>query len=64
MRWKGISRNHTRPAYILTFTSKAVWGILARSYCLHVKHWVRTGQVSAGSVREGKEAGDGIAAVV
>ena len=59
-----MTRNHTIPAYILTFISKAVWGILARSYCLHVKNWVRIGQVSVGSVREGKEAGDGIAAVV
>lgn len=64
MRWKEISRNHRRHAYILTFISKAVWGIIARSYCLHVKNRVRKGQVSMGSVREGREAGDGVEAVV
>ena len=36
----------------------------ARSYCLHVNNQVSKGQVSMGSVREGREAGNGVEAVV
>ena len=34
---------------VLTFISKAKWGILARSYSLHVKKQVRKRQVPMGS---------------